>query len=314
VSLAAANTAFAQKTAPEYPTRPIRIIVPFVAGGPMDLIGRVVGQKITSVWGQNFIIDNRAGAGGIIGTEAAAKAPPDGYTLLHTSSSHAQLAAFNKLPYDPLRDFAPAGSATRVVGYVLAVHPSMPVKSVKELIALARKNPDKLNYGNTGIGGVLYIGTELFSAATGIKMNTVQYKGIGQMVNDLAGGHIDLAFLTSSSAVGMVKAGRVRALGISGAKRWKQLPDVPTIDEAGVKGFEYYAWFGFWYPAGTPAEHVNKFHGELNKALAAPDVLARFDEVGFEPYVMSIAEFGKLVAREIDITRKIAAQLGVKPQ
>lgn len=311
---AAASPALAQKTAPDYPSRPIRLIVPFVAGGPMDVIGRLVGQKITAVWGQNFIIDNRAGAGGIIGTEAAAKAAPDGYTVLHTSSSHAQLAAFNKLPYDPVRDFAPVTTATRVVGYVLGVHPSTPIRSVPELIAYAKKNPGKLNYGNTGIGGVLYVGTEMFNAAAGIKMDTVQYKGIGQMVTDLAGGHIDLAFLTSSNAVGLVKTGKVRAIGISGAKRWKQLPDVPTIDEAGVKGFEYYAWFGFWYPAATPAEYVNKFHGELTRALAAPDVLARFDELGFEAYVLPPAEFGKLVQREIEITQKIATRLGVKPQ
>lgn len=312
--IGAAHSAFAQKAAADYPTRPIRVIVPFVAGGPMDLIGRLVGQKITAVWGQNFIIDNRAGAGGMIGTEAAAKAPPDGYTVLHTSSSHGQLAAFNKLPYDPVRDFAPVTTVTRVVGYVLGVHPSMPVHSVAELIALAKKNPNKLNYGNTGIGGVLHVGTEMFSAAANIKMSTVQYKGIGQMVTDLAGGHIDLAFLTSSNAIGMVKTNKIRPLAISGAKRWKQLPDVPTVDEAGVKGFEYYAWFGFWYPAAVPVEYVNKLHGELTKALAAPDVLARFDEVGFEAYPLSPAEFGKLVQREIDVTKKIATQLGFKPQ
>lgn len=313
VSLAAANAAFAQKAAPDYPTRPIRVIVPFVAGGPMDLIGRLVGQKITAVWGQNFVIDNRAGAGGIIGTEAVAKAPPDGYTLLHTSSSHSQLAAFNKLPYDPVRDFAPVTTTNRVVGYVLGTHPSLPAKSVAELVALAKKNPGALNYGNTGFGGVLHVGTELFMSATGIKMTAVQYKGIGHMVNELAGGHVELAFLTTSSALGMVKSNKIRAIGISGAKRWKQLPEVPTISEAGVKGFEYYAWFGFWYPAATPVEYVNKLHGELTKALAAPDVLARFDEVGFEALTLSPAEFGKLVQREIDVTKKVAAQLGVKP-
>jgi tripartite-type tricarboxylate transporter receptor subunit TctC len=313
-SCVAVAPALAQKAMPDYPSRPIRLIVPFVPGGPMDVIGRLVGQKITAVWGQNFIIDNRAGAGGIIGTEAAAKAPPDGYTMLHTSSSHAQLAAFNKLPYDPVRDFAPVSTSNRTVGYVLGVHPSMPVRSVAELIAFAKKNPGKLNYGNSGVGGVLYVGMEMFNAAAGIKMDTVQYKGIGQLVTDLAGGHIDLAFLTTATVVGMVKTGKVRALAISGARRWKQLPDVPTVDEAGVKGFEYSAWFGFWYPAAIPAEYVNKFHGELSKALAAPDVLARFDELGFEAQTLSPAEFGKLVQREIEVTKKIAARLDIKPQ
>lgn len=311
-----ANVAGAQqKAAADYPTRPIRVIVPFVAGGPMDVIGRLVGQKITAAWGQNFIIDNRAGAGGIIGTEAAAKAPPDGYTILHTSSAHSLLPAFNKLPYDPIRDFAPISTATRTIGYVLAVHPSIPAQSVPELIAMAKKNPNRLNYGNTGHGGVIFVAQEMFNAAAGgLKMTTVQYKGIGQMVTDLMGGHIDLAFLTTSNALGMVRNGKVRAVGISGAKRWKQLPDVPTIDEAGLKGYEYYAWFAFWYPANTPADIVNKFHGELSKAVMAPDVAQRFDELGFEAHILKPEEFGKLVQRDIESTKKLAARLGIQPQ
>ena len=314
-SLLLAPAAYAQqRAAPDYPSKPVRLVVPFVAGGPMDVIGRLVGQKITAAWGQNFIIDNRAGAGGIIGTDHVAKAAPDGYTLLHTSSSHSQLPAFNKLPYDPVRDFAPVTTATRTVGYVLGVHPSIPVNSVTELIALAKKNPGRLNYGNSGIGGVLHVGMEMFNAAAGVKMTTVQYKGISQIITDLAGGHIDLAFLTTSSAVGLVRTGKIKALAISGAKRWKQLPEVPTTDEAGVKGFEYTAWFAFWYPAATPVEYVNKFHGELSKAVAAPEVLARFDELGFEPYILSPGEFAKLVQRDIDTAKMIAASLGVKPQ
>jgi tripartite-type tricarboxylate transporter receptor subunit TctC len=204
----------------DYPNKPIRFVVPFVAGGPMDVIGRLVGQKLLTSMGQNVIIDNRAGAGGIIGTEVAAKSPPDGYTLLHTSSAHAMLPAFNKLPYDPVRDFSAITPATRTVGYVLGVHPSIPANSVAELLALAKKHPGRLNYGNSGYGGVLHVGMELFNAAAGVKMTTVQYKGIGQLVTDLAGGHIDLALLTSSNAVGMAQAGKIKALAISGARRW----------------------------------------------------------------------------------------------
>ncbi len=310
----ASHAALAQKAAADYPSKPIRFVVPFVPGGPMDVIGRLVGQKLQMAWGQNIIIDNRAGAGGIIGTEIAAKSAPDGYTLLHTSSAHTLLPAFNKLPYDPVRDFVAVSTATRIVGYVLAVHPSIPVSSTRELIALAQKNPGRLNYGNSGYGGVLHVGTELFNAAAGIKMTTVQYKGIGQLVTDLAGGHIDLAFLSSSSAVGMAKSGKIKALAFSGAKRWKQMPEVPTVMEGGVKDYEYYAWFGFWYPAGIAGEYVNKFHGELTKAVAAPDVLARFDELGFESQILTPAEFTKLVQSDIDKTRKLALQLGVKPQ
>ncbi len=314
-ALAGGGAAFAQpRAAADYPSRPIRVIVPFVAGGPMDVIGRLVGQKITAVWGQNVVIDNRAGAGGIIGTDAVAKAPPDGYTVLHTSSSHAQLPAFNKLPYDPVRDFAPVTPATRTVGYVLSVHPSIPVASVAELIALAKKNPGRLNYGNSGYGGVLHVGMEMFNAAAGVRMTAVQYKGVGQLVTDLAGGHIDLAILAASNAVGMAKTGKIKALAISGARRWKQLPEVPTVHEAGLRNFEYCAWFAFWYPAATPVEYVNKLHGELAKAVAAPDVLARFDELGFEPYILKPDEFGKLVQKDIDVTRALAARLGVQPQ
>jgi tripartite-type tricarboxylate transporter receptor subunit TctC len=224
------------------------------------------------------------------------------------------LPAFNKLPYDSVRDFAAISTATRTVGYVLGVHPSIPVNSVSELIALAKKSPGRLNYGNTGIGGVLHVGTELFNNAAGIKMTTVQYKGIGQLVTDLAGGHIDLSFLTASNAVGMVKSGKVRGVAISSGKRWKQLPEVPTVIEAGVKGYEFYAWYGFWYPAQTPTEYVNKFQAELVKIVAAPDVLTRFDELGFEPHVLIPAEFAKLVQSDVDLTKKLAAQLGIRPQ
>jgi len=314
LGLAAVNTALAQKAAPDYPARPIRIIVPYFAGGPMDVIGRLVGQKFLAAWGHNFVIDNRSGAGGIIGTEIAAKSAPDGYTMLHTSSGHAMLPAFNKLPYDPVRDFTAVSTACRTVGYVLGVHPSVPVKSVAELIALARKQPDRLNYGNSGIGGVLHVGTEMFNAAAGIKLTTVQYKGIGQLVTDLAGGHIDMSLLTTSSAVGMVKTGKVRPLAITGATRWKQLPDVPTVIEAGVKDYVFFAWFGFWYPARTPAEYVNKFQRELVKVVAAPDVLSRFDELGFEAFTQSPAEFTRLVQADIEKTHRIAARLGFKPQ
>lgn len=314
VCLALAAPALAQQRgAADYPNRPIRLIVPFVAGGPMDLIGRLVGQKMQATWGQNLVIDNRAGAGGIIGTELVAKSPADGYVVLHTSSAHALLPAFNKLPYDPVRDFTPITPAVRTIGYVLGVHPSIPARSVKELIALAKKNPGKLNYGNSGYGGVLHVATEMFNAAADISMTTVQYKGIGHLVTDLAGGHIDLSFLTTSNALGMAKTGKVRALAISGKNRWKQLPEVPTLDESGLKGFEYYAWFGFWFPAGAPADIVNKFHGELAKAAAAPDVQQRWDESGFETYVLKPDEFAKLVQTDIEATKKLAARLGVKP-
>jgi len=313
--LLAAGAALAQqRAAPDYPNKPIRGIVPFVPGGPNDVIGRLVGQKMMAAWGHNLIIDNRAGAGGIIGTEVVAKSAPDGYTVLISTSAHALLPAFNTLPYDPVRDFAAITTSSRVPGYLLGVHPSMPVRSVKELIALAKKTPGKLNYGSSGLGGVLHVGMEMFNSAAGIKMTVVHYKGIGQLITDLAGGHIDLAFLTLSTSVGMVKSGKIKAIAISGKNRWKHLPDVPTVDEAGVKGFEYYAWFGFWFPAGTPTEIVSKFHDEVAKAVAAPDVVQRFDELGFEPFILKPDEFTNLVQKDIDAAKKLATQLGITAQ
>lgn len=306
--------AAAQQRAASYPTKPIRFVVPVSAGGPLDVIGRLVGNRLTAAWGQNVLIDNRAGAGGIIGTEHVAKSAPDGYTLLHFSSAHALMPAFNKLPYDTVKDFIHVTPACRTVGYVLATHPSVPVKSVADLIALAKKRPGQLNYGHSGHGAVLHVAMEMFNTAADIKMTTVQYKGIGVMVNDLAGGHIDLAFLTSSSAVGLAKYNKVRAIGISGENRWKQMPDVPTIAESGLKGFEYYAWFGFWLPVNTPADIVAKLNAEIVKSVAHPDILQRFDELGFDPYPMKPDEFRKLVQSDVDATHKLAARLGIKPQ
>lgn len=296
-----------------YPAKPVRVVIVFPPGGATDIVGRIAYQKVGEQLNQQFIIDNRPGAGGTIGASFVAKSPPDGYTVLHTSSAHALLPAFNKLPYDPVRDFTPITPAVRTIGYVLGVHPSVPARTVQDLIGLAKRNPGKLNYGNSGFGGVLHVATEMFNSAAGITMTTVQYKGIGNLVNDLAGGHIDLSFLTTSNALGMAKTGKVRAIGISGKNRWKQLPDVPTLQEAGLKDFEYYAWFAFWFPAGAPTDIVGKFHGELAKAAVAPEVMQRWDENGFEPFILKPDEFGKLVQSDIDATRKLAARLGVKP-
>lgn len=297
-----------------YPTKPIRVVVPVVAGGPLDVIGRLVGNRLTAAWGQNVLIDNRAGAGGIIGTEHVAKSAPDGYTMLHFSSAHALMPAFNKLPYDSVKDFVHVTPACRTIGYILGVHPSLPVKSVKDLVALAKRRPGELNYGHSGYGAVLHVAMEMLNVATDIKMTTVQYKGIGQLVNDLAGGHIELAFLTSSNAIGMARQGKIRALGISGAQRWKQMPDVPTIAEAGVKDFEYYAWFAFWFPAATPVDIVNRMNAEIVRSVAHAEVTQRFDELGFEAYPMKPDEFARLVQKDIDATHKLAARLGIKPQ
>jgi tripartite-type tricarboxylate transporter receptor subunit TctC len=200
------------------------------------------------------------------------------------------------------------------VGYVLGVHPSLPVRSVADLIALARRSPGKLNYGTVGNGSVVHVVMEMLSAAAGIRMNSIQYKGMSQVVTDLGGGHIELAFFTTSNALGMAQQGRMRPIGVSGARRWKQLPDVPTIAEAGIAGFEFYAWFAFWFPVATPVDIVNRMQAEIARAAVAPDVAQRLDESGFEPYVLRPEEFGRLVQDDIAATIRLANRLGLAPR
>jgi tripartite-type tricarboxylate transporter receptor subunit TctC len=241
-----------------------------------------------------------------------AKSAPDGDALLHFSSAHALMPAFDKLPYDSVRDFVHGTPACRTVGDVLASHPSVPVKSGADLIALAKERPGQLDYGHSGHGAVLQAARAMLNTSADIRMTTVQYRGIGVMVDDLAGGHIDLAFLTSSSAIGLAKHGEIRARGISGARRWKRMPDVPTIAiaESGLNGFEYCAWSGFWFPASTPADIVGRANAEIAKSVAHPEVLQRFDEPGFDSYPMKPGEFRTLVQNDIVATHRLASEAG----
>lgn len=289
-----------------YPAKPVRFVVPFVPGGPTDIQGRMLGEKLGQRLGQQVIIDNRGGAGGNIGMELTAKSPPDGYTIvIATVGTWAVNPYLYQLPYDVIRDFAPVTQVSTSPG-ALIVHPSVPVKNVKELIALAKKRPGDLNYGSSGVGGFGHICGELFNLMTGTKMTHIPYKSSAPALTDLIAGNIQVLFNNLISTTPFVKTGRVRALATTGAKRSPALPDLPTLDEAGLKGYENSSWSAVAAPAGTPPAITSRLHKEFVEILKMPDIQKRHAEVGaeiiastpeqFHAYLKSeLAKFGKLV-------------------
>jgi tripartite-type tricarboxylate transporter receptor subunit TctC len=299
-----------QKAQNDYPNRPIRVVIPYVAGGPMDFIGRTLGQKLTPVLGQSFIIDNKPGAGGALGTDIVAKSAPDGYTILDTSSSHASLPIVaSSLPYDPIKDFQPITLVANSVGFVIATRPDLPAKNLQEFIADAKANPDRYTYGSGGIGNVMHFATEFFNNSAGIKMVHVPYKGVGQALTDLMSGRIDVFIGPGTAIAPYVKAGKIRALAITANKRWAELPDTPTADEAGVKGFVYAPWYGFWFPAGVPKEYVTRLRNEIAKILSDPEVKKSFYEQGFITSGSTPEEFSRVIANEIEVNKKLATKI-----
>jgi len=268
--------------AQSYPSKPVRVITPFTAGSAIDVLGRVVGQKMSDFWGQQVVIDNRIGASGIIGTEAAAKAPADGYTLYLGNVSTLALNPhlFSKIPYDVLKDFAPV-SLTAAIPLILIVHPSLPVKSVKELIALAKAHPGQLNYASGGAGSAQHMPMEMLRAMTGINIVHVPYKGLTPAFNDVLAGQVPMMWSAVSNVVPFLKSGRLRVLAIGSAQRLPALPDVPTMQEAGVPGFVFDSWVGCLVPAGTPKDIIAKVHADINRTLAVPEVRDKLTTLGF---------------------------------
>ena len=282
IAVAVGNEAFAQE---RYPTKPVRVIVPFPAGGPTDIVGRVISGKLSELLGHQFVVENRTGGGGNIGTEAVAKAPADGYTLLvATVSTHAiNPGVYKKLPYDPVKDFAPIAQVG-VTPSILSVHPSIPVKDLKGLIALAKANPGKLTYGSAGLGSILHLCGEQFkTGAGGLNILHVPYRGSTPMNADLMAGHVAMAFDGTPTALPLVQAGKIRALGAGMATRARALPDLPTLQEQGIKGFECYTWNAIFSPAKTPPAIVNLLSDSINKALADPAVFKRLQDAGIDP-------------------------------
>ena len=304
----------AQTVQKDYPNHPIRMVVPYVAGGPMDFIGRTLNQKMAPSLGQNFVIDNRAGAGGAIGTGVVAKSAPDGYTLLNTSSSHASLPVVSpSLSYDPVKDFTPITLVANSVGFVVAVGPSVKANTLQEFIADAKARPEKLNYGSGGVGNVMQFAAEFFNTSAGTKINHVPYKGVGEAITDLMAGRIDVCIGSATALLPLVKSGKLRALAITGKTRWALMPDVPTVDEAGVKGFVYTPWYGLWYPAGTPTEYVTRMRQEVVKALEDPEVKRSFAEQGYVTVGSTPAEFAKVIAEEIEANKRLATKINFAP-
>jgi tripartite-type tricarboxylate transporter receptor subunit TctC len=309
-ALLATGAASAQPAA--YPNRPIRFIVPFVPGAGTDITARTVAQKLTENLGHQVIVDNRPGAAGNIGMELTAKSPPDGYTIVLVSASHTvNPSLYQKPSYDLVRDFAPVSQMT-AQPYCLSVHPSVPAKSVKELLDLARAKPGTLTYGSSGTGGLSHLAGALLAQLAKIDWIHVPYKGGAAAINDMLGGQINAQFTTIIGTIQHEKAGRLRWLAISTAKRSKSVPDLPTVAEAGVPGFDVGGWYGILMPAGTPKPVVAFLSKAVNQALASPDVGERFAIDGSEPTGRTPEDFAAYIKSEITKWAKVVQQAGIK--
>jgi tripartite-type tricarboxylate transporter receptor subunit TctC len=298
----------------EYPTRAIRLIVPFAPGGSNDIMARLMGQHFSESLGQPVVVDNRPGASGIIGTDVVAKAAPDGYTLLMMSVTLAVNPSLRaKLPYDTRKDLLPI-TLVASAPLMLVVHPSLPVKSVKELIAHAKANPGKLNFASGGPGTTPHLAGEMLKSMAGLEMTHVPYKGGGPALIDLVGGQVQLMLENIPSTLPHVKAGRLRALAVTGLRRSALVSDLPTLDESGLKGYEIVGWNGFFAPAGTPKHIVARIHGEAVKTLAKPEVKERLATLGAEGVGSSPAEFAKFFSAEIAKWGRVVKEAGLKPE
>jgi tripartite-type tricarboxylate transporter receptor subunit TctC len=294
-------------SAQAYPERPVRLIVPLSAGGSADIVGRQIAQKLSERLGQQFVIDNRPGAGSLIGTEVAARAPRDGYTLLLAGSSFTTAPSLQrKLPYDPLKDFTPITMAAAAPG-LLVVNPSVPVRTVQDLVALARAKPGQLNYASPGVGTSPHFAGALFNLMAGVDMVHIPYKGAGPAVTDLVGGQVQVSFASMPSVIAQAKSGKLRAVAVTGLKRSAALPDLPTVSESGLKGFETSSWQGFFAPAGTPAPIVARLYREIASVVRLPEVVAQLAQDGSEPVASSPEVFAKWLPGELAKWKKVAA-------
>jgi tripartite-type tricarboxylate transporter receptor subunit TctC len=296
-----------------YPNKPIRMIVPFPAGGTTDIVARAVGNELTKALGQPVIVENRAGAGGNIGTELVAKAAPDGYTLLTcTVGTHAINAAlYSKLPFDPVKDFSPITNVAAVPN-MLVLHPSVPAKSVKELIALLKAQPGKFSFASSGNGTSIHLSAELFRTMAGVQMLHVPYKGSAPALTDLAGGQVQMMFDNMPSALPLVKGGKLHAIAVTTSKRSPAMPELPTIAEAGLPGYEASAWFGILAPAGTPRDIVMKLNAAIVKALATPELKERLASQGAEAIGDTPEQFAAHIQAELVKWAKVVKDSGAK--
>jgi tripartite-type tricarboxylate transporter receptor subunit TctC len=311
LGLAIAQSAYSQT----WPAKPLRMVVPFAPGGAVDVTGRVIAQSLSTRLGQQVVVENRGGAGGNIGVELMAKSPPDGYTIVMATAGQISINPhmYAKLPFDPIKDLMPISPAGMAIN-ALCVHPSLPVTSVQGFIAFARARPNALNFATGGIGASDHMATELFMSMTGVKMNHIPYKGGAPAMVDLLGGNVDLGFSTVATAIGPIKAGRLRALGVTSARRFELLPDVPTIAEAGVPGYESVAWYGLFAPAGTSAEIIRKLNAETVAVLGTPEARKRLTDAGVLPTSSSPETFAAYVATETARWGKLIRANGIKAE
>ena len=297
-----------------YPTKAVRLVVPFLAGGSTDIVGRTVAQKLSEMWGQQAFVDNRPGGGTTIGTEMVAKAAPDGYTLLVTPAPFTiNPSLLTKLPYDALTDFAPI-TLINTTPLVMVVNPGVPAKNVKELIALAKAKPGKLNFGSSGTGGSNHLAGELFDAMAGVKMVHIPYKGNAGALTDIVGGHLDVVYNGITSAVALIRGGKLRALAVTSLQRSAALPDVPTLDESGLKGFEAVAWNGLSAPAKTPRDVIMKINADVIKIVNSPELKERLKADGSDPVGNSPEQYAAFLRNEIAKWAKVIKFAGVKPE
>jgi tripartite-type tricarboxylate transporter receptor subunit TctC len=305
--------AAANASAADYPARPIRILVPYPAGGPVDITARAVGPKLTEAMGQAIVIDNRGGAGGIIGTELVAKSAPDGYTLLLCTTANAINASLiPKLPFDMQKDFAPI-TLVAIITSVVVVHPSVPVTSIRELIALAKAKPGQLTYASTGNGTPTHLAAELFKTMTGVDLVHVPYKGASTAVVDLIGGQVQLSFISLPGVLPHVKAGRLRAIAVTNAKRSALLPELPTVSETGLPGYESEGWHGLFAPVATPKPIIDRLYREFSTALRAPDTRSQLLNGGAEPVGLPPAELAVKLRNEIAKWARVVKATHMKP-
>jgi len=294
-----------------YPSKPIRLIVPFPPGGGAEATARLVANKIGESLGQSVVVETRAGAGGNIGTDYVARAQPDGYTLLLATNGMAIQPHLQKLTWDPIKDFTPVGLVA-VYSLVIAVHPSVPAQNLSELVAYAKAHPRQLTYGSSGSGGPLHMGAELFRSHAGVDLLHVPYKGNAPMTIALLSGEINMVFDSPVGPLPNIRAGKVRALATTGKRRSSSLPEVPTVSESGLPGFDYESWNGIVAPAGTPKDIVARLSHEVAKAVASPEVRERLMALGYEPRVAKTDEFAALIAADMNRFGRVVKEVGMK--
>ncbi len=309
VLMVLAGTVAAQQA---YPDRQVRIIVPYAPGSSLDVLGRLVGQKLTESWGKPVIVDNRPGGNTVIGSEALVKSPPDGYTLLLVVNTHAIIPnLLPKLPYDAIKDFAPVATVTSTE-IVLVLHPSVPANSLQEFIALAKSRPGKLNYASAGAGSTTHLSAEMFNMMAGVKMQHIPYKGAGPAITDLVGGQVQLFFTAPIVTIAHIKTGKLKVIAISGETRLPSLPQVPTFTEAGLPGFDVKVWYGVLAPAGTPKAIIERLSSGLAKVMAMADFKESLASQGMEPFVSTPEQFGALIKADVSKYAKVIKTSGIK--